>query len=279
MKKGKEKNDNSSRRIKKYSELGFTDDFLFCKILQEDPEFCKEVVETILDVKIRKIIQLDKQQMIEKTPDGRGVRLDVYLEGDSAVYDIEMQNENPRNLPKRSRYYQGMIDLNNLERGEDFNNLKKTVIAFITTFDPFGRGLCRYTFRNTCVEVSGLELGDESLKVFINAKGKETDDISPKMRDFLNYVMSERVEGDFSRRLEDRVEKARRNTEWEMEYMTLEWKLEERYRTAKIEDAKAMLAEGISIEVIKKITGINPEDLKESDESVSVSETEAIYNE
>ena len=279
MKKGKEKIDNSSRRIKKYSELGFTDDFLFCKILQEDPEFCKEVVETILDVKIRKIIQLDKQQMIEKTPDGRGVRLDVYLEGDSAVYDIEMQNENPRNLPKRSRYYQGMIDLNNLERGEDFNNLKKTVIAFITTFDPFGRGLCRYTFRNTCVEVSGLELGDESLKVFINAKGKETDDISPKMRDFLNYVMSERVEGDFSRRLEDRVEKARRNTEWEMEYMTLEWKLEERYRTAKIEDAKAMLAEGISIEVIKKITGINPEDLKESDESVSVSETEAIYNE
>ena len=32
------------------------------------------------------------------------------------------------NLPKRMRYYQGMIDLNILEKGENYKNLKKSFV-------------------------------------------------------------------------------------------------------------------------------------------------------
>lgn len=38
-------------------------------------------------------------------------------------------------------YYQGMIDLNILEKGEDYRNLKKSYVIYICTFDQYGKGV------------------------------------------------------------------------------------------------------------------------------------------
>ena len=37
-----------------------------------------------------------------------------------------MQISAPQNLPRRSRYYQGMMDLDILEKGDGYNNMKKS---------------------------------------------------------------------------------------------------------------------------------------------------------
>ena len=154
-----------------YEQLKFTDSFMFCNILRNDPELCKELVEAILDVKIREIIRTNDEESIKPSSDGHGVRLDVYLEGDDAIYDIEMQTSDTGSLRKRSRYYQSVLDTDFLKAGQDYNQLKKTYVIFICTFDLFGEGLPKYTFPNTCAEAPGLDLGDESIKVFINAQG------------------------------------------------------------------------------------------------------------
>ena len=65
---------------KRYEELDFTDDFIFCKILYNNEPLCKELLEVILGKKIRKIVYHDWQKQIEMTAEGKGVRLDVYLE-------------------------------------------------------------------------------------------------------------------------------------------------------------------------------------------------------
>lgn len=110
---------------KKYEELDFTDDFFFCKILMKNKRLCKELLELILKIKIEKIVFSMEQKPIEITADGKGVRLDVYVEDDEkTIYDIEMQPTMKKNLPKRSRYYQGMIDLNLIERGANYKELK-----------------------------------------------------------------------------------------------------------------------------------------------------------
>lgn len=84
---------------------------------------------------------------------------DVYVEGDGdTVYEIEMQASNPKNLPKRSRYYQGMIAPALIEKGADYQKLKKCYIIFTNLFDPFERGRCKYTFKNMCLEDPTLEL-------------------------------------------------------------------------------------------------------------------------
>ncbi|MGN0484705.1 MAG: Rpn family recombination-promoting nuclease/putative transposase, partial [Lachnospiraceae bacterium] len=156
-------------RQKKYEELTITDDFMFCKIMTTHPRLCKHLLEMILKVKIKEIQFSESQKTIDLTADSKSVRLDVYVDDEKGtVYDIEMQTSSNFNLPKRSRYYQGMLDLNLLEKGVDYRQLPKTFVIFICTFDPFGKQLPIYTFSNRCHESDGLELGDETQKVFLN---------------------------------------------------------------------------------------------------------------
>ena len=146
---------------KKYEDLTFTDDFMFCKILYTNPELCKQLLELILRKKIKDIRYQATQNAIDITSDGKGIRLDVYFEGDNKVYDIEMQTTGNSNLPKRTRYYQGMIDLNLIERGADYEELKESYVIFICTYDLFGKNACVYTFENRCREVEGLYCGTQ----------------------------------------------------------------------------------------------------------------------
>ena len=45
-------------------------------------------------------------------------------------------------------------------------------MIFICAFDPYDRGLPIYTFENTCKEDPGLKLGDDTVKVMLNAGGR-----------------------------------------------------------------------------------------------------------
>lgn len=64
----------------------------------------------------------DKEKAFDVTIEGKSVRLDVYVEDDAGtVYDIEMQVTSNSNLPKRSRYYQSIIDLNSLSKGVKYD--------------------------------------------------------------------------------------------------------------------------------------------------------------
>ncbi len=206
---------------KKYEELDFTDDFFFSKILMNNQRLYKELLELILKIRIVKIVFSAKQNPIEITADGKGVRLDVYVEDDAkTVYDIEMQPTMKKNLPKRSRYYQGMIDLNLIERGANYKELRKSFVIFICLSDPFDKDLHIYTFENQCRECPGLLLGDETTKVFINAAGT-ADDVSEEMKAFLDYLQGKGTKSDFTRRIDDEVNKARTHEEWKVEYMSL----------------------------------------------------------
>ena len=101
-----------------WEDLGISNDFLFGKVMQ-NPELCKELLQRILpDLKIDHIEYPELQKSINVDGDARGVRLDVYVrDNEEVVYDIEMQITNTKELPKRSRYYQSMIDLQLIDKG------------------------------------------------------------------------------------------------------------------------------------------------------------------
>ena len=71
---------------------------------------------------------------------------------------MEVQKEDTKDLLKRTRYYNGMVDLNMLRPGEDYSKLKEAYIIMIMPFDLFGEGKYKYTFHMTCDEVPGLKL-------------------------------------------------------------------------------------------------------------------------
>ena len=207
---------------KKYEELDFTDDFMFCKVLTNNPELCRELLELIIGRKVGEFLQIEKQKQIEITADGKGIRFDVYSEDDrNVIYDCEMQTTANRNLPKRARYYQGMIDLNLIERGEDYSSLKRSYVIFLCPFDAFDRGLHKYTFTNRCEELPELLLGDEAAKIFLCADGK-ADDVSEEMKEFLQWMVTGHPgNSNLVKSLDDAVQKARDHEKWRLEYMTL----------------------------------------------------------
>lgn len=216
-----EKMDNIEALQEKWQGLSISNDFLFGKVMQ-DPCLCTELLQIILpDVEIGHIEYPELQKNMEQDRDAHGVRLDVYVkDGKGTVYDIEMQVANTKELPKRSRYYQGMIDLQLLDKGQHYKKLNQTYIIFICLFDAFGKGRHMYTFENICREDSGIAMGDGAVKIFLNAAGT-LDDSSKALQAFLGYVAGEKPKDPYVEKLEEAVKKAKRNREWRHEYMTL----------------------------------------------------------
>ncbi len=203
-----------------WESLTLSNDFMFSKVMR-DKEICRETLEILLDKKIGEITYIDNQKTIDINYDAKSVRLDVYVEDENRIYNIEMQVVNKKDLAKRSRYYQGMIDLNAIEKGEIYRDLKESIVIFICKFDPFGEGLSKYTFENICNENKELYLKDGTSKVFFNTKDYYKER-SEDAKLFLEYIEKEITsENNFVKKIEQKIRNIKENKEWRAEYMTL----------------------------------------------------------
>ena len=134
---------------------------------------------------------------------------------------MEIRTRNTRELSKRSRYYQALIDLHVLRKGVHYKSLNRSFVIFICTFDVFGAGRHIYTFENTCKEDTTILLGDETTKIFLNTQGT-MDDVSPEMKAFLKFVAGEKSEDPFVQQLDEEIRHIKANEEWRREYMTIQ---------------------------------------------------------
>lgn len=231
------------------------DDFMFGAVMR-DPKRCKPLLEQILDVKINRIEYPELQKTIDHTMNSKSIRLDVYIEDDEhTVYNIEMQTTSKKNLPRRMRYYQGMIDLNIIEKGEDYSKLKKSYIIFICDYDEYGKGRHIYTFENVCREDSSILFGDDTVKIVLNTHGT-ADDVSDELKEILHYIGGETPKSFFTRDLEQAVEEVKNSEEWRREFMTLFLRDKENQRLGKgvqlVSLIRQKLTKGLDSEIISE---------------------------
>ena len=232
---------------KRFEKLEFKDDFMF-GIIMRNPKYCKPFLETILGIKISHIEYPKSQEVIDLSSDAKSVRLDIYVEdGKGTVYNIEMQTTGMKWIPKRMRYYQGMIDLNILEKGSSYKSLKKSFVIFVCTFDLFGKGLHMYTFENRCVQDLELPLGDGTIKIILNTKGIK-DDVSQEMKRLLNFIDGQEPEDDFTRELAEAVQSVRDNEKWRLDYMTLQMSYQEKFEQGVEQGIEQGIEQGASQE-------------------------------
>ena len=212
-----------STMFKNYDELDFTDDFMFGKIMG-DKELCREVLECLLQKPVGELTEVQTQREFKYVSDGKPIRLDVYNEdSEKRVYDAEMQKLNHKSieslqLPKRSRFYQSSIDVDYLDKTADYNTLPESNIIFICTFDPFGKNISKYTFKECCEEDSGICLNDGTSKIFYNCtyKGK---DIPKDLRELYDYIEGKQANNDLTKKINNAVNKAKKNEKWRSEFM------------------------------------------------------------
>ena len=211
---------------KKIEDLTFIDDGMFQAVMHE-PGISEEVIERLLHVKVGKIVYPELEKQIAPFYTTKGVRLDVYLKDEDRIIDVELQNYKQDAIGKRTRYYQSMIDIDSLMKGQDYSELLDSYVLFICTSDPFlkdknnGFGLPCYTFKNTCLENTEVPLDDKSVKVIYNASAYETvkDD---KVREFLHFVSTnDPDEDDFSKKLVDTVERLKEDEIFRRDYAAM----------------------------------------------------------
>ena len=273
-----------NRQKKTLQELNLMDRFL-CAEAVEDREFLEIVLSIILerDVSLKHPPQAERE--IRRDPEKKKIRVDVWsTDEEDAVYDVEVQDRNTNNLPKRSRYYQGLMDSKLLPEGiVDYNRLNDAFIILIAPFDLFGRGRYRYTFSMLCEEEPDVGLGDGATRIFLNSRGKDPENVSGELVAMLRYFEESTAEvaesAGFERihALHRKVESIRNNAEIGVKYMNaMEEKLLERQAgfeegeaagfergEAKraLEIATKMLRKGMDKSVVAETTGLSIEQI------------------
>ena len=252
--------------MKEYKDLKFSDDFMFGKVM-EDKELCREVLECLLGREVGELSEIQSQREFRYTSDGKPMRLDVYnKDEDDVIYDAEMENLNQltvrkHELPKRSRFYQGAIYIDHLNRGDMYYELPDSNIMFICTFDPFGYGIAKYTFREWCEEADGLLLEDWAVRVFYNST-YEGEDISDELRAFYEYLRTGQTGSELTKKIDAAVDKGRRNEIWRTQYMKELVIVQEARLEGREEGREEGRAEGIAESIIAMISrGKTPEEI------------------
>ena len=213
----------------KWENIGLSNDFIFGKVMQNS-ELCLQLLQRIFpQMNIERIEYPELQKTFKADIDSHGIRLDVYVQDEhNRVFDVEMQAVDTGELPKRSRYYQSLIDVSELDAGKSYTELAPSYIIFICMEDIFGEGRHRYTFENRCCENTKLVLQDDTQRIFFNATGI-MNDVNADMKNFLDYLTGKISDDPFIQKLDTAVQKARHNREWRQEFMTLEMRDRENF--------------------------------------------------
>ena len=208
---------NKIYKIKQIEELRFTDDFMFCRIMK-NPEICKGVLERLLKIKIEKINYPRLQKEIRPYYSARVIRMDVYVKDTNRIFDIEIQTTIPKDLPRRMRYYQSMIDVDTLAKGTDYLTLKESYVIFLCTKDPIGLELPTYTLKTICKENKDVEINDGINKILFNASAAGLEK-NLEIKNFLGYLFSGKPSDSFTNEIESNVEKLKINELFRSDYM------------------------------------------------------------
>lgn len=132
---------------KTIQQLNLEDDFLFAKVMS-DKEVCRKVLEKILGVSIREVSVPATQKTINTLYDGKGIRLDVYLnDNEGTVYNVEMEVEH-MTLLQRDREN---IELGREEGSNRMASLTKILLSENRT-DELNLALEDPDFRNRLFE-------------------------------------------------------------------------------------------------------------------------------
>lgn len=240
------------------NQFNLSDFALFLSVMK-DKRAHRDVLSIILDEDELELVEVKVEQVVLNKMGKRAIRLDAWaIDTKNRHFATEMQNDSEQDdVRKRSRFYQGLLDSPVLKSGKrtKYKELPSTVIIFITQEDIFERDLACYTFTEQCEEISGLQLGDGTKKIFLNMKSKNG---RPELVSLLQYMKNTTMENpDILVRdsriveLSEVVEEVKQSEEWETVRMNiLEYGIEKGKKCLLVEKVCKKLSKGKTSEII-----------------------------
>lgn len=261
--------------FKPVEELEFTDDFMFCTVLEENKDLCKEIIELLLNISVEDIEYVNKQQTFKPRFETKGIRLDVFVRDSNRIIDLEMQTTIPTGLEKRVRYYQSVMDISELEKGKGYDELKDSYVVFLCLTDPFNEKYPIYTVKQTFEENKNIDYNDGRHVVFFNAAAYKNVK-SEKIKLFLEYLSTKNSKDELTNKIDYIVSTTKVKEEFGRNYMIANMRdimmkkqaynegvtdgisqgISQGAEQKAIETAKKMLLNLIPINVIAECTGL-----------------------
>ena len=154
--------------------LPLTDDYIFKRVFayKGNESVLKDFLEALLKIEIKGIKITNPEIIPYEKGEKRGL-LDIKAEiNDGTMLDVEMQMKNERNTDERATEYMGKMISEQLQVGEDYQNLKKSIVIFITNYN--------FLKRNSYHSVGRMKF-DKTLKdEYVNMGYDKEDEVASK---------------------------------------------------------------------------------------------------
>lgn len=243
------------------------DDFMRC-LFKDNVPLAEFVLRIIIGKPDLIITECQTQKDMKRLAGARSICLDAYgADTTGKKYDMEIQREDKGANPHRARYHSSVLDVENLDAGQDFDQLPDTYTIFITEKDFYGKGEPIYFIQRMNL-TTGEPFKDGEHILYVNGEYRGDSDIGKLMHDFnctdaddMNFeLMAERT-----RYLKENPEGVSQMCKV-IEDMRKEERKEER-----IEIAKNMLFDGIlSLEKIAEYARLPIDEVKKLQTGQSV---------
>ena len=230
----------------------------------------RECLEYVLQVIMEKQDLYVIDQVIQKdykNLQGRSAVMDcVARDSTSKQFDVEIQQDNEGASPKRARYHSGLMDMNTLNPGQDFEELPESYVIFITRDDILGYGLPIYHIDRQIKELNEA-FQDEAHIIYVNSKKQDDTQLGRLMHDLHCKKADEMHSPILAKRMYE-LKETQKGVELmchEMEKIYSEGMESGEKRgelKAKKETALSMAEEGMNIQKIARLVKVSEKDVQ-----------------
>ena len=230
----------------------------------------RECLEYVLQVIMEKQDLYVIDQVIQKdykNLQGRSAVMDcVARDSTGKQFDVEIQQDNEGASPKRARYHSGLMDMNTLNPGQDFEELPESYVIFITRDDILGYGLPIYHIDRQIKELEEA-FQDEAHIIYVNSRKQDDTELGRLMHDLHCKKADEMHSPILAKRMYE-LKETQKGVELmchEMEKIYSEGMESGEKRgelKAKKETALSMAEEGMNIQKIARLVKVSEKDVQ-----------------
>ena len=170
-----------AQKTTKIPRLPLTDDYIFKRVFafEGNESVLKDLLEAILRKDIKTVTIKNPEIIPYEREDKRGL-LDIKAEtDDGTVLDIEMQMEDKKNIEERGTLYLANMITSQLQVGDDYKKLKKSIVIFITNYN--------FLKRNSYHSVGRMKFEDTLEEEYVDMGYSEEEQIASKYIEF-HYI-------------------------------------------------------------------------------------------
>ena len=161
--------------------LPLTDDYIFKRVFayKGNESVLKDFLEALLKIEIKGIKITNPEIIPYEKGEKRGL-LDIKAEiNDGTILDIEMQMENERNTEERATEYIGKMISEQLQVGDNYKTLKKSIVIFIANYN--------FLKRNSYHNIGRMKFEETIEDEYVNMGYEKEEKIASKYIEF-HYI-------------------------------------------------------------------------------------------